>query len=58
MNYEVGAMGVAEFCKWSGLGKTKVYAEIKCGKLPVFKVGRRTLIRFDVALDWLSKASS
>jgi excisionase family DNA binding protein len=38
---------VAEFVDITGIGRTKVYAEIKCGRLKVTKVGRRTLIHVD-----------
>ncbi|MGX1306979.1 hypothetical protein AB7M35_001699 [Amorphus suaedae] len=52
-----GALGVNDFCEWAGLGRTKVYEEIAAGRLPVFKVGRRTLITMNSAQGWLHRAS-
>jgi excisionase family DNA binding protein len=49
-----GARGVPEFCEWAGIGRTKAYEEIRSGRLPVVKVGRRTLIRISDAEVWLS----
>ena len=37
----------------SGLGRTKIFAEIKQGKLIARKCGRRTLILEDDLLKWL-----
>jgi excisionase family DNA binding protein len=43
------AFTVNEFCQWSRLGRTKTYEFIAEGKLPIFKVGTKTLIRVDDA---------
>jgi excisionase family DNA binding protein len=39
------AFTINEFCQWSRLGRTKTYEFIAEGKLPIFKVGTKTLIR-------------
>jgi excisionase family DNA binding protein len=49
------AMGIEEFCDRYGLGRTRAYEEIKSGRLPARKVGRRTLITHDDAEDWLRR---
>lgn len=36
-------------------GKTKLYAEIKAGRLRIAKVGRRTLIRHEELRRWLEQ---
>ena len=38
------AYSVAEACAVLGLGKTRLYEEIKSGRIPVRKIGKRTLI--------------
>lgn len=43
---------VDEFCEWAGIGRTKAYAEMKAGKLPAKKVGRRTIILKPDAEQW------
>jgi excisionase family DNA binding protein len=54
----VGALGIPEFCKWAGIGRTKVYDEIGSGRLAIVKVGKRTLIRVSDAERWLSSLPS
>ena len=39
-----GALPFHEFCKKWGIGRTKGYEEIKCGRLTAHKVGRKTII--------------
>lgn len=34
-------------------GRTKLYDEIKHGRLPIVKIGRKTLIRREALEDWL-----
>ena len=52
-----GALSVDEVAKWAGVGRVKVYAEIKAKRLKVVKLGRRTIIRADDARAWLSSMS-
>jgi len=42
-------ISVADFCEYSGLGRTKTFALIKEGKLEVTRIGRRTLISVESA---------
>lgn len=39
-------------------GKTKLYAEIKAGRLPIVKVGRKTLIRHETLDKWLRESET
>jgi excisionase family DNA binding protein len=55
---ERGAFSVSEFCDWAGIGRTKVYEEIEAQRLPVVKVGKRTLIRLYDAKAWLQSLPS
>jgi hypothetical protein len=48
------AMGVNEFCRWSCIGKTKAYAEIKAGRLRVRKIGAKTVVLRSDAEAWLN----
>ena len=50
---EKPAYRIAEFCQAFGVGKTKVFDEIKEGRLKVRKAGRMTLIRAEDAKAWL-----
>jgi len=52
-----GALSVDEVAKWAGVGRVKVYAEIKAKRLKVVKLGRRTIVRADDAKAWLSSLS-
>jgi excisionase family DNA binding protein len=48
----LGAVTIASFRQRFGLGNTKVYEEIKAGRLRAVKVGNRTLILFADAKAW------
>jgi hypothetical protein len=48
-----GAMSVSEFCRWASCGKTKLYAELKSGRLVARKLGAKTIILRDDAESWL-----
>jgi excisionase family DNA binding protein len=39
----------------SGIGRTQFYEEVAAGRLPVVKVGRRTLVMLDDLRDWLCR---
>ena len=43
------AIGVSEFCRLFGLGRTKAYELINAGVLTRVKVGRRSLITMESA---------
>jgi len=47
-----GCLTIAGFCRWSGLGRTKVYELIKARDLRPLKCGRRTLIAAEEARRW------
>lgn len=47
------AVSIADFSKLFSIGRTKVYEEIRTGRLKAKKHGRRTLIRMDEAQRWL-----
>ena len=47
------AISIEEFCRRYSLGRTKVYEEIKLGRLRARKIGRRTIVTQDDAENWL-----
>tara|TARA_B100000686_G_scaffold315138_1_gene361785 strand:+ start:2525 stop:2767 length:243 start_codon:yes stop_codon:yes gene_type:complete len=47
------AYDINSFCKSFSIGRTKVYEEIKAGRLKAIKCGARTLIRAEDAEAWL-----
>ena len=46
---------IEQFRRCFGVGRTKIYEEIKSGRLPARKIGRRTIITKDDADDWLQR---
>jgi hypothetical protein len=55
---EPRAYSVPHFLAAYGLGRTKLYAEIKAKHLKVVKLGRRTFIDADEARRWWASLSS
>lgn len=49
---------VTQFCETFQIGKTRAYEEIREGRLPIVKVGRRTLIRHEAAARWLAQCEA
>lgn len=49
-----GAMSVADFALWAGIGRTTAWKEIRDGHLRAVKVSARTIIRFVDAETWLA----
>jgi hypothetical protein len=47
------AYSVPEFQSATGLGRTRLYEEIRLGRLRLTKVGRRSIIAVDDARAWL-----
>lgn len=47
------AFSVEEFSRRYRIGRTKVYEELKLGRLRARKIGRRTIIPADDAESWL-----
>ena len=48
------AFSIPEVCQISSIGRTRLYGEIKEGRLRAVKCGRRTLIRAADLNDWLA----
>ena len=48
-----GAMTIPQFCAWASIGKTKLYSELKSGRLVARKLGGKTLILMSDAEEWL-----
>ena len=51
-------MTVVEAGTFVGIGRTKLYEEIKCGRLKIRKCGNRTLITKTELLKWLDELPS
>jgi excisionase family DNA binding protein len=47
------ALSIAEFATVTGVSRSKLYEEIKAGRLKIAKVGRRTLVSGEAGLAWL-----
>jgi len=48
-----GAMTVSEFCGWASVGRTKIYAEVKAGRLQLRKIGSKSVIFRSEGNRWL-----
>jgi hypothetical protein len=48
-----GAMSVDQTCEYTGMGKTKFYAEVKAGRLEVRKNGSKSVVFRSEAERWL-----
>jgi excisionase family DNA binding protein len=51
--YTVLAYTIADLCKATGIGRSKVYLDLKSGKLRAKKHGKRTIITESEARRWL-----
>ncbi|NCO04456.1 MAG: helix-turn-helix domain-containing protein [Alphaproteobacteria bacterium] len=49
---EKKAYSINEFCQLFSIGRTKTYQETKEGKLPIVKIGSRTVIKAVDADTW------
>jgi hypothetical protein len=49
-----GAMTVPEFCRWASIGRTKLYAEVKAGRIKLRKIGAKTVILRADGEAWLN----
>ncbi|HEY1472936.1 MAG TPA: helix-turn-helix domain-containing protein [Pseudolabrys sp.] len=58
MKIEKRAFSIDEFCNRYGIGRTSAYSEIKAKRLPIIKVGKRTLVPADAAEAWLKNLST
>ncbi len=52
------AYSISEACQRVGIGRTRLYGEIKEGRLRVRKCGRRTIIRVEDLDAWLDSLDS
>lgn len=50
---DVVAYSIDAAAKASHTGRTKLYAEIKAGRLKAIKLGKRTLITAEALAEWL-----
>lgn len=50
---EIKAYDISTFCQLYSIGKTRLYQEIKAGRLQVKKIGRRTIIPAAAAEFWI-----
>lgn len=54
----LGAMSVHGFCRWVEIGRTMAYEQIAMGRIPVCKVGRRTIILIADSQRWLESLAT
>jgi hypothetical protein len=48
-----GAMTVSEFCNWARVGRTKLYDEVKAGRLKLRKIGTKSIVIRSEGEAWL-----
>lgn len=53
--FQPALMTIAEFSRWSRLGRTKIYEEIGAGALRTFTIGRRRYVKVAEAHAWLDR---
>ena len=51
---QIGALSVSDFLSWASIGRTKFYQEVNEGRLKTRKIGNKTVIRMQDALEWLN----
>jgi len=49
-----GAMTISRAVEFSGIGRTRMFALIKDGRLPVLRVGTRTLVPRKALVEFLA----
>lgn len=49
-----GALTVLEFLDWARISRTTFYKEVNAGRIPLKKVGKRSLVMRSDAEAWLS----
>lgn len=50
-----GALTVDEFCGWAAIGRNKFYEEVRAGRIPLRKVGRKSIVSMQDALSWIEE---
>ncbi len=48
------AMTIDQFCRWACIGKTKLYAEVKSGRITLRKIGSKTIVLRSDGEAWLN----
>ena len=51
---KAGAMTVKDFLSWASISRTTFYKEVNKGRIPLKKVGKRSLVRREDAENWLN----
>lgn len=51
---QTGAMTVLEFLDWARISRTTFYKQVNAGRIPLKKVGKRSLVMRSDAEVWLS----
>ena len=54
-NQDNGALTVKEFLAWSRISRTKFYEEVSAGRIPLRKLGKKSLVLRSDAENWLNK---
>ena len=49
-----GALTVKDFLAWARISRTTFYKQVNEGRIPLVKVGKRSLVRRIDAENWLS----
>lgn len=49
-----GAFTVEEFLAWAAIARSKFYQEVNAGRIRMRKIGRKSVITFPDAMEWLS----
>jgi excisionase family DNA binding protein len=47
------ALTIQEFCRWTRIGRTTLYAEVKAGRITLRKIGAKSVILRSDAEAWL-----
>ncbi len=53
-NTKTGALTVKEFLAWSRISRATFYKQVNEGRIPLKKVGKRSLVRRADAESWLN----
>ena len=53
-NLNTGALTVKEFLSWARISRTTFYSQVNKGKIPLKKVGKRSLVLRSDAESWLN----
>jgi len=54
METSTGALTVKEFLTWARISRTTFYNQVNAGKIPLKKVGKRSLVLRSDAEIWLN----